>query len=68
VAGAGVGVRFEAEFAFGGDAGRVAAVVAFGSDFFGGLGAFRPAVLEPKPNFCRVVASILPLEFSPLAD
>ena len=64
----GVGVRFEAEFEFGADAGRAAAVVAVDSDFFGGLGAFRPAVLEPSPNFCKVVASILPLEFRPLAD
>ena len=33
-----------------------------------GLGASTPAVPEPKPNFCRLGASILPLLLRPLSD
>ena len=33
-----------------------------------GLGASTPAVPEPKPNFCKLGASILPLELRPLSD
>ena len=33
-----------------------------------GLGASTPAVPEPSPNFCRLGASILPLELRPLSD
>jgi hypothetical protein len=33
-----------------------------------GLGASTPAVPEPRPNFSRVVASILPLLLRPLSD
>jgi len=74
-AAAGVGVTLEAELAFAADVELVAdggcsAALAepVESDFFTGLGASTPAVLEPRPSFCRVVASILPLELRPLAD
>ena len=33
-----------------------------------GLGASTPAVPEPSPSFCRLVASILPLELRPFSD
>jgi hypothetical protein len=33
-----------------------------------GLGASTPAVAEPRPSFCRLGASILPLELRPLSD
>jgi hypothetical protein len=33
-----------------------------------GLGASTPAVPEPRPNFCRLEASILPLLLRPLSD
>ena len=33
-----------------------------------GLGASTPAVLEPRPSFCRLSASSLPLAFMPLSD
>lgn len=33
-----------------------------------GLGASTPAVLEPRPSFCRLGASSLPLGFMPLSD
>ncbi len=33
-----------------------------------GLGASTPAVLEPRPSFCRLGASSLPLAFMPLSD
>ena len=33
-----------------------------------GLGASTPAVPEPRPNFCRLGASILPLLLRPLSD
>lgn len=33
-----------------------------------GLGASTPAVAEPRPSFCRLGASILPLELSPFSD
>jgi hypothetical protein len=41
-----------------------------GADDTGGwdLGADTPAMGEPKPSFCRLSASILPLGSSPLAD
>lgn len=66
---AGAGAAVEAEFALGAEAGRAATLdAALGSDFFGGWGASTPAVLEPRPSFWSVVASILPLEFRPLAD
>src|SRR5579863_1279953 len=31
----------------------------------GGVGAATPAVCEPRPNFCRVRASSLPVGFKP---
>lgn len=34
----------------------------------GGVGGFRPAVLEPRPIFWRLVASSLPLAFKLFAD
>jgi len=33
-----------------------------------GLGASTPAVPEPRPSFCRVPASILPLALRPFSD
>lgn len=46
--------------------------VAAGADVAGlgvmGLGASTPAVPEPRPNFCRLEASILPLLLRPLSD
>ena len=33
-----------------------------------GLGASTPAVPEPRPSFCRLGASILPLLLRPLSD
>jgi hypothetical protein len=33
-----------------------------------GLGASTPAVPEPRPSFCRLGASILPLELRPFSD
>ena len=33
-----------------------------------GLGASTPAVAEPRPSFCRLGASILPLELRPFSD
>jgi len=75
VAAAGAGAALDAEFAFAVElelvagGGRSAALAeVLGSDFFTGLGASTPAVLEPRPSFCKVVASILPLELRPLAD
>jgi len=73
VALAGAGVTFDAELVFvvelAAGGGRSAALVELlASDFLMGLGASTPAVLEPRPSFCRVVASILPLELRPLAD
>lgn len=65
----------EAEFEFAADVELVAdggcsaaLVEPVESDFFTGLGASTPAVPEPRPSFCSVVASILPLELRPLAD
>ena len=46
--------------------------VAAGADVAGlgvtGLGASTPAVPEPRPNFCRLGASSLPLSLRPLSD
>ena len=46
--------------------------VAAGADVAGfgvrGFGASTPAVPDPKPNFCRLEASILPLLLRPLSD
>ena len=53
----GVGVTLEA--------GVVAVAVVGGA---AGLGASTPAVPEPRPSFCRLVASILPLELRPFSD
>ena len=47
--------------------GVVAGVVVAGL-WVTGLGASTPAVPEPRPNFCRLVASILPLLLRPLSD
>lgn len=33
-----------------------------------GFGASTPAVPEPRPSFCRLSASILPLELRPFSD
>lgn len=33
-----------------------------------GLGASTPAVPEPRPSFCKLGASILPLLLRPLSD
>ena len=47
-------------------------LLAAGADVAGlggtGLGASTPAVPEPRPNFCRLGASILPLLLRPLSD
>jgi hypothetical protein len=69
-AGTAAGVTFDAEFAFAALTGWTEALDApeVPSDFFMGLGASTPAVLDPNPSFCKVVASIFPLEFSPFAD
>lgn len=68
-AGVAAGVTFDAELALPAVTGWAEALdAALVSDFFTGLGESTPAVLEPKPSFCRVIASILPLEFRPLAD
>ena len=65
------GVTLEAEVALVGagavDAGLGAAVVAAACGVTG-LGASTPAVPEPRPNFSRLVASILPLVLRPLSD
>jgi hypothetical protein len=34
----------------------------------GGLGAETPAMPEPRPSFCKLVASSLPLASRPFAD
>ena len=34
----------------------------------GGIGAAMPAVVEPRPNFCKVGASSLPEGLRPWAD
>lgn len=47
------------------EAGIAAAVVVGGA---AGLGASTPAVPEPRPSFCRLEASILPLELRPFSD
>ena len=44
------------------------AVFAFELECGSGLGASTPAVLEPRPSFCRLGASSLPLAFIPLSD
>jgi hypothetical protein len=72
----GAGVALEAEVVV--VAGGVAFValaeagVAAGADVAGlgimGLGASTPAVPEPRPNLCRLGASILPLLLRPLSD
>jgi hypothetical protein len=70
-----VGVRLEADVAFGGggvvdevllaELGMELELVEGGMT---GLGASTPAVPEPKPSFWRLGASILPLELRPLSD
>ena len=73
----GVGVVLEAEVVVA--PGGVALValaaevgLAAGADVAGlgvrGLGASTPAVPEPRPSFCRLGASILPLLLRPLSD
>ena len=42
--------------------------VALGLGWDTGFGASTPAVLEPKPSFCKLSASSLPLGFMPLSD
>lgn len=45
-----------------------AVVAAAGPVCDSGLGASTPAVLEPRPSFCKLGASSLPLAFMPLSD
>ena len=61
------GVTLEAEVVVvaGGAADEVLAAELGGAT---GLGASTPAVPEPRPSFCRLVASILPLELRPFSD
>ena len=40
-------------------------LVAAEEELTGGMGAATPAVCEPRPNFCKVRASSLPLGLSP---
>lgn len=56
-------VETEAELALEAGADDMAGLVCDG-----GLGASTPAVLEPRPSFCRLGASSLPLAFMPLSD
>ena len=51
--------------AAGGEAEEVFAAEPWGAM---GLGASTPAVAEPRPSFCRLGASILPLELRPFSD
>ena len=44
------------------------AVFAFEPEWDRGFGASTPAVLEPRPSFCKLSASSLPLAFMPLSD
>jgi len=69
--GAGVALEAEVVVAVGGVTAEVPGVEAgVGIAGFGarGLGASTPAVPEPRPNFCRLGASILPLLLRPLSD
>jgi len=53
------------------DGGGVAAGLLAGAVLAGGgsgFGAETPAMLEPRPSFCRLSALSLPLASSPLAD
>jgi len=69
--GAGVALEAEVAEAAGGVAAEALGMEA-GADVAGlgdrGLGASTPAVPEPRPNFCRLGASILPLLLRPLSD
>jgi len=69
--GAGVALEAEVVVAAGGVTAEVLAAEA-GVDVAGfgvrGLGASTPAVPEPRPNFCRLGASILPLLLRPFSD
>jgi len=69
--GAGVALEAEVVVVAGGVTAEVLAAEA-GADVAGfgarGLGASTPAVPEPRPNFCRLGASILPLLLRPLSD
>jgi hypothetical protein len=69
--GAGVALEAEVVVAAGGVLAEVLGVEA-GVDVVGfgvtGLGASTPAVPEPRPNFCRLGASIFPLLLRPLSD
>lgn len=42
--------------------------VALGLGCDTGFGASTPAVLDPRPSFCKLRASIFPLGFMPLSD
>ena len=66
----GLGVTAEAVVvvAVGGDVVAAELAAAAGGAGVTGLGASTPAVPEPRPSFCRVEASILPLELRPLSD
>ncbi len=58
----------EAEVEVPAGAGLDDAVFALEPECGSGLGASTPAVLEPRPSFCRLGASSLPLAFMPLSD
>lgn len=66
--GAGVGETLEAEAGLLLGAGEDVVVDPDGVVWVRGLGASTPAVLEPRPSFCRLGASSLPLAFMPLSD
>ena len=68
-----LGVTLEAEVVVAaGCAELVALDVDAGADVAGlgvmGFGASTPAVPDPRPSFCRLGASILPLLLRPLSD
>lgn len=67
----GAGVVLEAEVVVV-TGGAAFVALAAGADVAGfgvrGFGASTPAVPDPKPNFCRLEASILPLLLRPLSD
>ena len=65
------GAVFEAELTAAVDCdlpGAVAEFPAAGVLRCGGVGGFRPAVLEPRPSFCRLLASSLPLGLRLFSD
>ena len=58
----------EADGELGAGAAEDDAVFTLEPEWDRGFGASTPAVLEPRPSFCRLSASSLPLAFMPLSD